>query len=227
MPVADQVLGLGRQRVEDAVLRPAGADRVHGDPAAGEAHREIADEGLERRLGRAHPDPGLEAARAAPFGVGDGEDAASPSHERRRLAHADEEGLGLGVERVVPLLQRDVHRRLEEERHLGPGVAHEYVELAEIRPHLAEHLGDLLGLPHVGLHGEALGPAPADLGQRVFRRRLVLVVMDGHLDTRFGQLQRDASADSARASGDQRMSTLQRHVHLLRLEGSARTNARV
>src|SRR5229473_8150509 len=49
------------------------------------------------RLRRSHTDPGLEAAGSPAFGVGDGEDPASITHQRKRLPNADEERLRLRI----------------------------------------------------------------------------------------------------------------------------------
>src|SRR5437899_9022468 len=45
------------QRVQNAVLGPTGAQRIHGDTAPGHGNGEVSDEGLQSRLGRTHADP--------------------------------------------------------------------------------------------------------------------------------------------------------------------------
>jgi len=69
----------------------------------------------------------------------DRDDAAAVSHEATGLADANKERLGLRVHRVIPGLQRDLHRLLVELRRFRPRVGDEDVERAEVLPDLAEH----------------------------------------------------------------------------------------
>ena len=157
----------------------------------------------------------MQATCAAPFCVGEGDDPPAVTHEWNRLAHPDEERLRLGIERRVPLVQRDLQGRLEEGGHLGPRVAHEDVELLELRLHLAKHLLDLFGARHVGLHDESVRIPLANLGKRIVGGALVLVIVDGDLHSLLRQLQRNSSTNATRASGDQSVFRIRRHMDLL------------
>jgi len=75
----------------------------------------------------------------APGGQRDRDDAAAVSHEASGLADPNEERLGLRVHRVIPGLQRDLHRLLVELRRLRARVGDEDVERSEVLPDLAEH----------------------------------------------------------------------------------------
>jgi len=88
-------------------------------------------------------------------------------------------------------------------RHLGACVADEDIELLELLLDLAEHLLDLIGAQHIGLHDESVGIASADFGKRLIGGTLVLEIMDGDLRSLLRQLQRDSSTDTAGASSDQ------------------------
>src|SRR5439155_2675139 len=89
--------------------------------------------------------------------------------------------------------------------------ADEDVELAELALHPSEHAGDVVGAAHVGLDDEAVGAALFDLGEGVLRRRFILAVIDRDLDALPGELERNAPADAARASGDQCVFPFVRH----------------
>ena len=67
---------------------------------------------------------------------------------------SDQKGLGLGIEGHIPLIEGDVHRRLVERRQLGPRVAHEDVQRAELALDPAEHATDLIGAGDVRLDDE-------------------------------------------------------------------------
>src|SRR3989440_12705315 len=95
--------------------------------------------------------------------------------------------------------------------HLGSRVADEDVEFPELALHPPHHAGDIVGAAHVGLDDETVGPALLHLGERVLCGRFVLTVVDRDLHPLPGQLERDATADAARASRDQRMLPVVRH----------------
>src|SRR5262249_40301691 len=124
------------------------------------------------------------------------------------------------IERCVPLFEGNVQRRLEEFRCLRSGIADVDVEVAELRLQLAKHLRDLFGLRHVGLHEETIGAAFADLLERLFRRSLVLEVVNADFDATLRQCQSNPSPDSARTAGDQRRFSIEGHRTLLWLEVS-------
>ena len=199
------------QRVQHAVLDPARADGVDGDPAGRQGHREVADEHLDRRLRRAHPGPGLPAPVDAARGVGDGQDPPAVAHQLLRLAHADQEGLGLRVHGGVPFVQAHGQRGLVEGADLAARVMDEHVEAAELVLHAPEEPLQLSGLAHVGLSDEAVGAAGPDLLQRGLGRGLVGQVVDRDVDTLVGELQRDPAADAPGAARHQRVLARYRH----------------
>src|SRR5712691_9563434 len=178
------------------------------------------------RLRRSHTDPGLEAAGSPAFGVGDGEDSASITHQRKRLPNADEERLRLRIKRRVPLFQGDLQRRLEKRGHLGTCVAHENVELPELSLQLAKHVGDLFWTGYIGVHQDTIGPTRADLVKRLFRGPFVLVVVNRDLHAMLRQGQRNSSPDAARAASDQCVLSIRRHMNLLGLRGQTSWVAR-
>ena len=90
----------------------------------------------------------------------------------------------------------------------------EDVELAEFALNLAKHLGDRFWTCYVGLNDEAIGTTLADLGKRIVRRALVLVVMNCDLDASLRQFQRDSSSDAARTPGDQCVFSIDCHIKL-------------
>jgi len=160
------------------------------------------------------------ATGATSFSVRDGEDSSSILHQRKRSANADEKCFRLRIERCVPLFEGNVQRRLEEFRCLRSGIADENVEVAELRLQLAKHLRDLFGLRHVGLHEETIGAAFADLLERLFRRSLVLEVVNADFDATLRQCRSNPSPDSARTASDQRRFSIEGHRTLLWLEVS-------
>jgi hypothetical protein len=110
------------------------------------------------------------------------------AHQRRRFPYADQERLGLGVQREIPLLERDLHGRSVEARSFSASVAHENVELAEFRLDAAEHAADVLRLAYIRLHNETVASALPHLGQCVARGFFVAEVVDGDLNAVLRQL---------------------------------------
>src|SRR5262249_45633248 len=108
----------------------------------------------------------------------------------------DQERLGLRVESMVPGFQADLERLLIELRQFGPRVGDEDVERAESTPDLAEHALDVLDARDVSLDQEAICTVLADAIERLLRRGLVRVVVDGDVGAALGELERDAPADS-------------------------------
>src|SRR6267378_6866787 len=104
---------------------------------------------------------------------------------------------------------------LEKGAYLRSRVAHENVELLELRLDLAEHLLDLVWTRNIGLDDETVRTAFADFSERVVGSTLVLVVVDGDPDAMLGELQRDSSANATGASSDQGMFAIERHINLL------------
>src|SRR6266513_2741542 len=211
MPGANHVLGGVRERVEHAVLDPPGTDGVHGDASLGERHGEVTAQRLHGDLRRPHPDPWLPAAGTAARRVRDSDDPATVTHQGTHLADRQEERLGLGIHGRVPLPDGDVHRSLIELRHVRPGVADEDVERAELLLRASEHARDVFGPADIGLDRETIRATLPHLGEGVFGGCFVLAVVDRDFDAPLRQLERDAAADAARASGDQGVLPVVRH----------------
>ena len=209
MPIGDQILDLLRQRIEYTVLGPAGTDRVYRDTLFCQRDSEIADKRFECGFGRAHADPGLEAAGATSFGVGDREDFPTVFHQRNGFAHSDQECFCLRIEGSVPLFEGYIHGRLEERGGLRTRIADENIQGAELLGDLFEHRLDLIRLGNVGLDGETGSATLADLGQRILGGCLILDVMDGDSDAALRELECYAATNSARATSNECVLALQ------------------
>ncbi len=64
LPFSQSGLECFRQAVQHAVFDPARADRIHGDAAAGQRHRELAHQHFHCCLCRAHRHPRLPASKS-------------------------------------------------------------------------------------------------------------------------------------------------------------------
>ena len=81
--------------------------------------------------------------------------------------HSDEERLCLRIGRGIPLLDSNVHWRVEKRGCLRSRIADKDIEFAEFGFNFAEHLSDLFGLQHVRLHHETVGASFAHVRKRV------------------------------------------------------------
>jgi hypothetical protein len=120
-----------------------------------------------------------------------------------------------GIERHVPVLQGEIHRRPVERGELGPCVTHQDVQRAELALDVVEQSADLLGTCHVGLHDKPISAARPDFRQGLIGSFLLRVIVYGSLDAVLCQLQRDPPANTTRASGDESTFLTERHMHLL------------
>ena len=186
--VADHLLHRSGQRVEHAVLDPAGADGVDCDTARRQRDREIPAQHLESRFRRTHSDPRLPAPIAAARCVGDGEHASAVGHERERAADADQERFGLRVHRRIPLLEADRHRRLVERADVGARVRHKNVQTAKLAADTVEEPLDLRRPGYVGLDDEPVGAPRPDLLERRLGRAFVTEVVDCDVHALIGEL---------------------------------------
>src|SRR5207247_8300672 len=123
-------------------------------------------------------------------------------HQWNSLPDADQKCLRLRVERAVPLLEGDVHRRLKERGSFGPRVAYEDVQFSELVGDFPEHGLDLLGLQDVCLHHEPVASALSNLVQRVPGSGLVLHIVDYVLHDYFVELECISSSYSCSDSDD-------------------------
>src|SRR5204862_1693356 len=126
-------------------------------------------------------------------------------------ADRQQECLRLGIHSRVPLPYGDVHRPLIELRHVGARVADEDVERTELLLRTAEHAGDVFDPADIGLDREAIRAALPYLSEGVLGGCFVLAVVDRDSHAALRQLERDAAADAARASGDQGVLPVVRH----------------
>ena len=107
------------------------------------------------------------------------------------------------------MFDSNVHRRVEERGCFRSRVADKDVELTEFGFNFAEHLGDLFGIQHVGLDHETISASLAHLREGVQGGGLILVVVNGYIDTVVGQFQGDSSTNATGTSGDQRVFSLE------------------
>src|SRR5207237_3568762 len=103
------------------------------------------------------------------------------------------------------------HRPMIYPRHFRAGVADEDVERAELLLRASEHARDVFGPTDIGLDRETIRATLPHLGEGVFGGCFVLAVVDRDSHAALGQLERDAAADAARASGDQGVLPVVRH----------------
>jgi hypothetical protein len=73
-------------------------------------------------------------------------------------------------------------------------------------------MSDLFGIQHVRWHHETVRASLAYLRNCVESGGLVLIVVNGYVDTVVGQFQGDSSANATRAPGDQSMFSVQGHI---------------
>ena len=140
---------------------------------------------------------------------GDLDDAAEAAllHAGQRMADGVERGAEIDRQDLVPFLRREILDRRDE---LDAGIVDQHVDRAMLGFDRRHHLGDVLGLAHVGAlkgdgHVEFLGHPGAQLLDLAGIAKPVEhdVVAD------LGERARDAEADAAGRAGDHRYSSVQ------------------
>jgi hypothetical protein len=122
-------------------------------------------------------------------------------HERDGALGQQGQRQGVGLQAPAPVLERHLQHGLE---HAGGRIAHEEVEAVEVPAEFGEELLDALGVADVGLDragAPAHGPDPRADGLGLV---VAIVVVDGHVAARRGQLVRDGPTDAPRRPGDHR-----------------------
>ena len=188
--VALQALGEDRPRRDADRADPVAA------PLAGEARGEVLDRGpRRRRVGEA----GDAAARAE---ADEDDDAAAVGDHRARRDRPRHVPGRVDREPVhgAPALEGDLLGRRDE---LAAGVVDEDVDAAEALERGVDQRLDLLGLAHVGRHGEALG-AERLHGRPRLLQRLRAAAADHHRRAVAGQRERGRAPDPGAAAGDER-----------------------
>jgi len=77
---------------------------------------------------------------------------------------------------------------------------------------LTKHLSDLFWKRHIGLNQDTIGPAFADLGERLFRGSLVLEVVNRDFNATLREGESNPSPDAARTAGNQRVPSIKCHM---------------
>jgi hypothetical protein len=179
---------------------PAGQHGVHLDvvfcPRGRERARELHQPALARAVGRDERGAEERHHRA------DVDDLAAFLRQEKRIGRlaGDEGARQIGVEHLVPFVERVVLRRLAD---VDAGVVHQDVEPAEALGGLADH-GAAGGLP--AYIGEQRDRFASDFLQLAKRRRILVGVApgDGHGRPGARQAERHAEADAAVAAGNER-----------------------
>jgi len=187
----------------------AGANGVHGDTALRQGHREVPDQRVQRSLGGSHADPWLPTSGV--IRIGNRNHAAAIPHHAAANLRCDKKGCSLRIHSGAPVVEGDLHGWAVKAPEIWPRATHENVELAELFSSPLKHAADIFGRRDVGFNDETIGSMLADFRQRIVRCPLILVVVNGYVDAMLRQLQRDASADPAGASGDESVFKRQWH----------------
>src|SRR5262249_28310601 len=103
----------------------------------------------------------------------------------------------------------------EKGGYLRPRVADEDVKFPKLDLRFAKHVCDLFRACHISLRQETIGPAFADLRERLFCGGLVLGVVDRHLESTLLQRPRGSPPDATGTASDQRVFFTNRHIILL------------
>ena len=179
------------------------ADPVDADAPGSELHGQVADGGLESRLG--DPDGSVLRCVAATPDAGNGDDPTAPAlHQRYGVLAAQHERPGVHVERHVPVEDLDVHDRLEGAEGR---VVDQDVEAAEPVLDLLEHRLDRLGLAHVGQDDVRADAVLLGQGLDLLGGLDVAQGIDDHVGALLGELQHDRAPDAPASARDQRRSS--------------------
>jgi hypothetical protein len=178
---------------------PAGQHRVHLDvvlrPRRGERASELHQPALARPVRRDERGAEQRHHRA------DVDDLSAPALEKARIGRlaGDERAGEVGVQHLVPLVERVVLRRLAD---VDARVVHQDVEPAEALGRLAHHRAARRFLAHVGEDRDRLAVC------RQLRQGggilAGVAACDRYRGAGAGKAERHAQADAAVAAGDQR-----------------------
>jgi len=115
----------------------------------------------------------------------------------------------LGIHGRVPLGQGDLHRSLVERGRFCSGIADENIQGAEFFLDLLEDSSDFVGPAEISLYEKSVGAQFAYRRERFLCGVSIAIVMNGNPGPFFRELQRDAPANSSRASRYERVFPLE------------------